>query len=142
MEAAETPIVVGDLVLPKLTIRNVMALAAKYQAKEAKRIRDEAAALKVSPEATVRLVNVSIPTDYGQAHVWDYATTFEGSYAICVASLVQAGTKKEDAETALDKLTASVLQDAALEVVEHPNSPRRIAQRQAEAKTENPQSAA
>lgn len=142
MEATETPIVIGELTLPKLTIRNVMALAAKYQAKEVKRIRDEAAMQKVSPEATVRLVNVSIPTDYGQAHVWDWALTFEGSYEICLAAASQGGALVVDAKTALDKLTASTLIDAAMEVVEHPNSPSRIARRQAEAQTANPQSAA
>lgn len=131
-DAIEQPIVIGELVFPKLTLRNFGLLAAKYQATQVKKLKDLLASEKASPEAKFRVLSVNATSDYTIDDVHNWAVTIEGSINIARQSLVQGGMVEADAGAAIEKLGAGELRDVAMEVTDHPRSPRREAKAQAE----------
>lgn len=142
-EAADAPIVIGNLTFPKPTIRLTATLAAKLQSQEVARVQKFAAAESISAEAKVKLLAHTVAQDYGLGHVQDWAVTLEGSLAICIASLVQGGKTEGEAIRTVESLTPAEVKNAAMELVDHPASPRRLERLRAEAeakdKTTNPQ---
>lgn len=141
-DAAEAPIVVGSLTFPKLTIRATAGLAAKKKSEDLARLRALSAEEKMLPDNKARFLALTATADYGRGEVWDWAVSLEGAAAVCVASLVQGGTAEADAVKLVDLMPPDEVCDAALEIVSHPNSPRRIAEREEAAKAANPPPAA
>lgn len=144
-DAAEGPIAIGSLTFPKLTIRTTAAVAAKCQTIELERLKKLCDEQKMLPENKVKFLALTAAADYGQGHVQDWSLSAEGSMAICVASLVQGGKSEVEAQATIDALGPTEVREAAMEICEHPNSPRRVlaakaaAKAEADARSVNPQ---
>jgi hypothetical protein len=130
--ASDAPAIVSGITFPKLSIRNTAVLCKEYQASQGRKLRELVNEEEMTAEAKVKFLALTIAGDFGLGHLWDWALTAEGSEKICVKSLVQGGMSSAEATEHVTKLSGAKVQEAAMEIVDHDNSPTRIIIRKAE----------
>lgn len=134
-DAVESPVIVDGVTYPKLKIKHFGELAAALQASSLAKAKKALDAEKATPEVRAQVMVRIGSADLSVEHIHDWAWSLDGSRAIVAKSLSLCQPDAGNAAR-LDAMDVGTMRDIALEVVDHPNSPRRRHKAEVDAEAE------